>query len=126
MLFDLALALTDPRDIHCVRSIVDTMSFSFSAEMLEPDTDSIVDRLGGSRVDLLIMEINDQEAEQLSFRLRAEKPGLWMILLKTRENGPEAERRDAKTIVLAQPVSTMRMLHAMHTAAVSLAAEKGG
>ena len=65
------------------------------------------------------------DAEALAPSLRREKPGLWMILLQGRKTNPMTFCRERRSILLQKPVSTMRMLHALHSAAAGLEQERG-
>ena len=120
MQYHVAIALNNEEDRQCVRTIADTMSFSFHTFLIAPETSKIAERLNSGPVDLLILDLADKEIEHFAVRLRATRPQLWMVLLKGEQTDPLAFSTDRRSILLQKPISTMRMLHALHTAAAGL------
>ena len=123
MLYNVAIALRDREDIQCVRTIVETMSFSFHAVLIPLDAQKIENQMKDGRVDLLILDLADREIGQLAEDLRQTYPGLWMILLDSGQAGAPGFAGDGRSVLLQKPISTMRMLHALHTAAAGLSQE---
>ena len=120
MQYQVAIALNDQEDIRCVQTIAETMSFSFQTFLIAPEMSPISKYLKRGKVDLLIMDLADKAIEQFAVRLRATHPRLWMILLKGGQTDPLAFCQDRRSILLQRPVSTMRMLHALHSAVAGL------
>ena len=126
MQYQVAIALNSQEDIQCVRTIAETMSFSFHTFLVSPKAREISEHLSNGPVDLLILDLADEEIERFAFSLRSTCPGLWMILLKDGQTNPLAFCTDRRSILLQKPVSTMRMLHALHSAAAGLAQDGAG
>jgi len=120
MQYQVAIALNSQEDIQCVQVISETMSFSFHTFLIPPDAAAISECRSRRKMDLLILDLADKEIEQFAVRLRAHFPKLWMILLRGRETDPLAFCTDRRSILLDKPVSTIRMLHALHSAAAGL------
>ena len=118
MQYQVAIALNSQEDIQCVQVISETMSFSFHTFLIPPDPAAISECQSRRKMDLLILDLAD--IEQFAVRLRAHFPKLWIILLRGRETDPLAFCTDRRSILLDKPVSTIRMLHALHSAAAGL------
>ena len=120
MQYQVAIALNSQEDIQCVQVISETMSFSFHTFLVPPDPSAIEECQSSRQMDLLILDLADKKIEQFAVRLRAHLPRLWMILLRGGETDPLAFCTDRRSILLDKPVSTIRMLHALHSAAAGL------
>ncbi len=124
MQYRVVIALKDTEDMYCVQAIVDTMSFSFDARPVSPEPSEILDGIGKSSADLLILDLTaSPEMPALAMRLRREHRGLWMILLEGEEENVTSFCLDRRSIVLQKPISTMRMLHALHSAVAGMEQE---
>ena len=120
MLYHVVIALQEQEDIQTVRAIVETMSFSFHAVMIALEAKALSERLEEGLTDLLILDLADTKIERLAHHLREKHPRLWMILLEGKQTDPLLFCTDRRSILLQKPVSTMRMLHALHSAAAGL------
>lgn len=120
MLYHVAIALKNQEDIQCIRTIVETMSFSFEHALVALEELSVSEHLKSGRVDLLILDLADRAIEQFALKLRRQHPQLWMILLDRGRTDPLAFCQDRRSILLQTPVSTMRTIHALHSAAAGM------